>query len=91
MRQFCNWQDTCLETPEGMWDCFAHLAEARVFLCPYTEADIILTDRYDTGKMELTIPTGHPGGVCVDFEPLECLKDELRRNCTKIEEANDES
>ncbi len=82
MRQFCDHQIKCVETPEGKWDCAAHLAEARVFLCSYTEADIVLMDRYMTGKLYLTIPVGphNPQGTDADFEPLPELKDELWAN-----------
>ena len=66
MTMWCGWHLRCCDYPNG-WACGAHLAEAHVFQCPFTQDDI-------DPEIGLPINRKHtpPGdGVCRDYRPKE--------------------
>lgn len=58
--RFCKLQGESFEsTRDGTWDCDAHMAEGRVFECPYKS----LEERVKKGKESYL-------GVCADFKQI---------------------
>jgi len=67
MRKFCIHQIKCSDTPKGIWDCAAHLAEARLPVCSYKESDITAIE---DGKLRIPSREKSPYR-CADFEPTK--------------------
>jgi len=80
LEQFCDAHIVTAENPAGT-DCGAHLAEARVFKCPYTIRDIKLSDFYNTKKVDLVIER------CPDFK----LNKEMAKSLVKDFEKDQKS
>ncbi|MBI5148777.1 hypothetical protein HZA33_03795 [Candidatus Pacearchaeota archaeon] len=64
-KQFCYWHVKTKENPEGT-DCTAHLADARVFECPYNANEIKLSE---DGRLYISHTKDRYNGACADFEP----------------------
>jgi hypothetical protein len=77
MKQFCNWHIKTAENPEGT-DCSAHLADGRVFQCPYSSPEDIEKAKYPCSDykpvkhLSRTSPEPMICGICnTDVEPLD--------------------
>jgi len=84
LKHFCNYHSVTQENPEGT-DCFAHLADARVFKCPYSMSDIVLTigkDYKDNEYLSIQIYR------CPDFRLSKKSAKLFKKNFETIAEEN---
>ncbi len=75
-KEFCEFRVKTKENPEGM-DCAAHMAEARIFQCPYNAEDL----KYDQKKEEFYVGKMVEGKEekCIDFlGPKEFCKHQMK-------------
>ncbi|MFA5174339.1 MAG: hypothetical protein WC438_04120 [Candidatus Pacearchaeota archaeon] len=75
-KMFCDNQRRYSGTPEGVYNCIAHLDSGRVLVCPYKGSDIKPIDYFGKGHYRLLIQRQTQGGdgVCQDFQILPSAK-----------------